>query len=122
LILLGWTAFAGPRFRAARLACRAPRAFARLYRPQSLSVRSRTWQSYFMEQLLYQYHLNPTTWVYLASLLIITIYFKFSRLFSVRNLDLIGLILLAPVTLLVAQGRALALTDPVRGETVGQLG
>jgi hypothetical protein len=75
-----------------------------------------------MEHLLYQYHLNPTTWVYLASLLIITIYFKFSRLFSVRNIDLIGLILLAPGTLLVAQGRALALSDAARGEMVGQLG
>jgi hypothetical protein len=59
-----------------------------------------------METLLYQYSLNPATWVYLSSLLIIALFFKFSRFFSVRNLDLIGLILLAPGVLLVAQGEA----------------
>jgi hypothetical protein len=56
-----------------------------------------------MEYILYQYSLNPTTWVYLASLLTIALFFKFSRVFSVRNLDLAGLILLAPGVLLVAQ-------------------
>ncbi len=50
-----------------------------------------------MSEILFQYHkVNPTTWVYLSSLLIIGLFFKFSRLLSVRNLDLIGLILLAP--------------------------
>jgi len=44
------------------------------------------------------------TWVYLSSLLTIALYFKFSRLWSVRNLDLFGLILLAPGLLLVAVG------------------
>src|SRR5687768_16713434 len=58
-----------------------------------------------MEVFLYQYTLNPTTWVYLASLLAIALFFKFSRFFSVRNLDLALLILLAPGVLLVAQGR-----------------
>ncbi len=40
----------------------------------------------------------------LSSLLTICVYFKFSRLWSVRNLDLVGLILLAPGLLMVASG------------------
>jgi hypothetical protein len=45
---------------------------------------------------------SPTTWVHLSSLLMIAIFFKFSRFWSMRNLDLIGLILVAP-GLLAAQ-------------------
>lgn len=73
-----------------------------------------------MEVFLYQYSLNPTTWVYFSSLLTIALFFKFSRFFSVRNLDLAGLILLAPGVLLVAQGRLVA--DPSRGHTIVHLG
>ncbi|HEY2760329.1 MAG TPA: hypothetical protein VGI75_06290 [Pirellulales bacterium] len=51
--------------------------------------------------LLYYERVNPTTWVYLSSLLIIALFFKFNRLWSVRNLDLVGLILLAPGLLLL---------------------
>jgi hypothetical protein len=40
--------------------------------------------------------IDPTTWVYLSSLLMIGLYFKFSRYWSVRNLDLVLLVLLAP--------------------------
>lgn len=58
-----------------------------------------------MSEILFQYHkVHPTTWVYLSSLLTICLFFKFSRLWSVRNLDLIGLILLAPGLLMVAYG------------------
>lgn len=57
-----------------------------------------------MDQILYDYKLSPTTWVYLSSLLTIAIYFKFSRLWSIRNLDLLGLIALAPGLLLVNHG------------------
>ncbi len=60
-----------------------------------------------MSEILFQYHkVNPTTWVYLSSLLIIGLFFKFSRLLSVRNLDLIGLILLAPGLLMIEYGVA----------------
>ncbi|HEX4144605.1 MAG TPA: hypothetical protein VHY91_13955 [Pirellulales bacterium] len=60
-----------------------------------------------MSDILFQYHkVDPTTWVYLSSLLTIGLFFKFSRLLSVRNLDLIGLILLAPGLLLVEYGVA----------------
>jgi hypothetical protein len=55
--------------------------------------------------LLYYERVSPTTWVYLSSLLIISLFFKFNRLWSVRNLDLIGLILLAPGLLFVIYGQ-----------------
>src|SRR4051794_20765303 len=58
-----------------------------------------------MHEFLFHYEpVNPTTWVYLSSLLTIGLYFKFSRLWSMRNLDLLGLILLAPGLLLVYNG------------------
>lgn len=54
-----------------------------------------------MRDVLFEYNLNPTTWAYISSLMIIGIFFKFHRFFSVRNLDIIGLIALAPGLLLV---------------------
>lgn len=59
-----------------------------------------------MEHILPQYQqLERTTWVYISSLMMVALYFKFSRLWSIRNLDLVGLILLAPGLLLtVAEG------------------
>jgi hypothetical protein len=58
-----------------------------------------------MSEILFQYErVNATTWAYLASLLVIALYFKFNRIWSVRNLDLIGLILLAPALLMVKYG------------------
>ena len=60
-----------------------------------------------MSDFLFQYHeLEPATWVYLSSLLMIGLFFKFGRLLSVRNLDLILLILLAPGLLMVLEGQA----------------
>src|SRR5436190_10926410 len=59
-----------------------------------------------MRKILVQYEpVNPTTWAYLASLLMIAVYFKFNRILSVRNFDLIGLISLAPALLMVQYGR-----------------
>ncbi|MBN1590057.1 MAG: hypothetical protein JW888_11120 [Pirellulales bacterium] len=55
-----------------------------------------------MHRVLFEYDLDPTTWVYLSSLMTIGIYFKFRRFWSVRNLDLAGLIAFAPGLLLVA--------------------
>jgi len=58
-----------------------------------------------MSDILFQYYrVNPTTWFYLSSLLSIALFFKFNRLWSVRNLDLAGLILLAPGLLAVEYG------------------
>jgi hypothetical protein len=58
-----------------------------------------------MSEILFRYQqVAPTTWAYLSSLLTIALYFKFSRVWSVRNLDLVILILLAPGLLLVQYG------------------
>ena len=60
-----------------------------------------------MSEFLFDYQkVHPTTWVYISSLLTIGLFFKFSRVLSVRNLDLIGLILLAPGLLVVEYGIA----------------
>jgi hypothetical protein len=58
--------------------------------------------------LFHYYRVNPTTWFYLSSLLSIALFFKFNRVWSVRNLDLVGLILLAPGLLAVEYGRVRA--------------
>ncbi len=59
-----------------------------------------------MSHFLYYYHpVEPATWFYLSSLLTIGLFFKFSRLWSVRNLDLILLILLAPGLLFLHYGK-----------------
>lgn len=59
-----------------------------------------------MNEILFHYEkIDPTTWAYLASLLIIGLFFKFGRFWSVRNLDLLLLLLLAPGLLLFAEGR-----------------
>jgi len=59
-----------------------------------------------MSEILFHYQkVNPTTWVYLSSLLIIFVFFKFNRFWSVRNLDLVLLILLAPGLLMVNSSR-----------------
>lgn len=58
-----------------------------------------------MQDVLFEYEMHPTTWAYLSSLLIVGIYFKFYRFWSVRNLDLIGLIFFAPGLLLLSHGK-----------------
>ena len=57
-----------------------------------------------MQEILFGYRLNPTTWAYISALMLIGIYFKFQRFWSVRNLDLIGLIAFVPGFLLVYHG------------------
>ena len=53
------------------------------------------------EILLYYRRPDPTTWVYMSSFLTIGLYFVFHRFWSVRNLDILLLILLAPGLLMV---------------------
>lgn len=57
-----------------------------------------------MQDVLFDYRLNPTTWAYLSSLMTIGIFFKFRRFWSVRNLDLVALIAFAPGLLLLYHG------------------
>lgn len=57
------------------------------------------------EILLHYKRPDPTTWVYLSSFLTIGLFFVFHRFWSMRNLDLVLLILLAPGLLIVYEGR-----------------
>lgn len=59
--------------------------------------------------------ISLTSWAYLSSLLTLALYFKFGRLWSVRNVDLIGLILLAPGLILIKFGIDHAGVDPQAG-------
>ncbi len=62
-----------------------------------------------MSEILFHYHkIEPATWVYLSSFLMIGLFFKFNRFWSVRNLDLILLILLAPGLVMVNEARQAA--------------
>ena len=71
--------------------------------------------SHDMHEFLFQYHkVYPTTWAYLSSLLMIGLYFKFGRFWSVRNLDLVLLVMLAPGLLLVHAGHELQLAAAAR--------
>ncbi len=54
-----------------------------------------------MQTLLYDYNLDLTTWVYLSSLLVLTVFFKFSPLWRVRNLDMLALVAIAPGLIMV---------------------
>jgi hypothetical protein len=49
---------------------------------------------------------NATTWFYFSWLLAMALFFKFSRLLSVRNWDVVTLFLLVPGLLLLQEGRA----------------
>ncbi len=55
-----------------------------------------------MQNILFKYEMLPTTWFYVSLLMIVGIFFKFSRFYSIRNLDLIGLIAFTPGLLLIA--------------------
>lgn len=57
-----------------------------------------------MQEILFEYEMNPTTWAYVSSLMLIGIYFKFHRFLSVRNLDLVALIAFSPALLIIARG------------------
>ena len=46
------------------------------------------------------YEVTPATWFYLSLVLIIAVFFRFNRFWSLRNFDL-GLLLAAPVGLLL---------------------
>jgi len=56
----------------------------------------------FMLEILLDYKRpDPTTWVYMSSFLIVGLFFVFRRFWSIRNLDIVLLILLAPGLLVV---------------------
>ena len=66
-----------------------------------------------MSQLLFFYvRPEPGTWVYLSVFLLVGVFFVFQRFWSVRNLDILLLVLLAPGILLVYEGRKLRRLAP----------
>lgn len=61
-----------------------------------------------MASIFYEFNLpNSTTWFYFSFLLAIALFFRFTRLLSVRNLDVVALFALVPglLLLLEAQGK-----------------
>lgn len=54
-----------------------------------------------MEGNLPGYSVNAATWLYLSLLLIVALFFRFGRLWSLRNLDLLLLLSLSPGQLLI---------------------
>lgn len=76
-----------------------------------------------MSDILFQYErVNPTSWAYLSSLLTLALFFKFNRVFSIRNLDLFLLISLAPGLLLVQWGFENEVLDPPLALRIQRLG
>jgi hypothetical protein len=59
-----------------------------------------------MDVLLEGYAVNQPTWFYLSTLLIMAVFFRFNRLWSIRNLDLILLLSITPGLLLVESGNS----------------
>lgn len=59
-----------------------------------------------MEKILNGYAVGDATWLYLSLFLTLTVYFRFSRGFSLRNLDLVILLAISPGILLVNRGSA----------------
>jgi hypothetical protein len=74
-----------------------------------------------MSEILFEYHkIDPATWAYLSSLLMIGLFFKFNRFWSVRNLDLALLILLAPGLLMVNEALQPGEPDPSAARAVDE--
>jgi hypothetical protein len=59
-----------------------------------------------MEKILNGYSVDDATWLYLSLFLTIAVYFRFSRFFSLRNVDLLILLAISPGILLVREGFA----------------
>ncbi len=70
--------------------------------------------------LLYYQRPEPATWVFLSSFLFFGLYFVFHRFWSLRNLDLVLLVLLAPGLMMVYEGRRMRV-DEVRPVLTGKL-
>jgi hypothetical protein len=59
---------------------------------------------------------TPTTWFYFSGLLAVALFFKFSRLLSMRNLDVLTLFLFTPGLLLLAEAHRYAQDAQVHTE------
>ncbi|MDO4558501.1 MAG: hypothetical protein Q4C47_06020 [Planctomycetia bacterium] len=54
-----------------------------------------------MQDVLFVYEISPTTWAYLSALMLTGIFFQFYRIWSMRNIDLLSMIAMAPGLLLI---------------------
>ncbi len=59
-----------------------------------------------MENVLFGYEVNGATWFYLSSLLILSVFYRFNRFWSWRNVDLLVLLSLSPCVLIVRHASA----------------
>jgi len=59
-----------------------------------------------MQEVLTGYSVNEPTWFYLSFLLIVAVFFKFGRVWSLRNVDLVLLLSISPGLLLVQYGES----------------
>ncbi len=57
-----------------------------------------------MDEILTGYDVNEPTWFYLSFLLITAVFFKFGRIWSLRNIDLVLLLLISPGLLILQRG------------------
>jgi hypothetical protein len=68
--------------------------------------------------ILFDFNLpNATTWFFLSALLAVALFFKFNRLFSLRNWDLVTLFLLVPGLLLLDEENKRAAAAGVKPES-----
>jgi hypothetical protein len=63
-----------------------------------------------MDDILHGYSVNEPTWFYLSLLLIIAVFFRFGRVWSLKNLDLVLLLAISPGILLIDSMPALGHT------------
>lgn len=61
--------------------------------------------------LLYYQRPDPSTWVFLSSFLLVGLFFVFHRFWSLRNLDIVLLLLLAPGLMMVYEGRKMRIAS-----------
>jgi hypothetical protein len=59
-----------------------------------------------MEEILSGYQTNSVTWFYYSLLLIVTLFFKFNRLWSLRNFDLLLLLSISPGLIFISHGES----------------
>lgn len=74
-----------------------------------------------MDTILRGYEVNSATWFYLSLLLIVAVYFRFRRLWSLRNLDLILLMSVSPGLLFLDAARSMPVFNEVDLEKVRSL-
>jgi hypothetical protein len=68
-----------------------------------------------MSQFLFQYvRLEPPTWVFLSTLLVLGLFLMFHRFWSLRNLDILLILAFTPGMMMVYEGRQQALQDAAR--------